>query len=285
MTYQRKEVIGSATLYLGDAREVAASLAAGSVHCIVTSPPFWRLRVYGAPGEIGLEQTPGAYARSVANAIDAARTSLAAGATAWVELGDSAACGGNGGGGSLVAKRRQWTGAHERKGWRSPPPGYQDRDLTHAPLLVAQQMRRRKWRHRQTIIWNKVRAGEPPRLDRPSSSHSYIYLFAAGKASNVRHPGEAWFESSVWSIAPQNTNKDHPAAITPEVARRCIAAGTREGGTVLDMFAGSATVGAVALAAGRRFIGVEANPAHFENACRQIAEAQRQATLFTGAAA
>jgi hypothetical protein len=35
----------------------------------------------------------------------------------WLQLGDTYAAGGNGGG-SLMAKRRQWTGAHERKGWR-----------------------------------------------------------------------------------------------------------------------------------------------------------------------
>jgi site-specific DNA-methyltransferase (cytosine-N4-specific) len=281
----RVETIGRAKLYLGDAREVLPTLAAHSAQCLVSSPPFWRLRVYGSPGEIGLEPTPGAYARAVADTINAARGCMSADASAWIELGDSYAAGGNGGGGSLVAKRRQWTGAHERKGWRSAPPGYQDKDLTHAPLLVAQQLRRRRWRHRSTIIWNKVRAGEPPRMDRPSGSHSYVYLFAAHAQSRVRHPGEAWFESTVWTVAAQNTDQDHPAALTPEIARRCIAAGTREGDTVLDPFAGAATVGVVALASGRNFIGIEAHPDHFDTACRRIEDAQRQGSLFNEEAA
>ncbi len=34
----------------------------GSVHCVVTSPPYWGLRDYGWAGQIGLEATPAEYA-------------------------------------------------------------------------------------------------------------------------------------------------------------------------------------------------------------------------------
>ncbi len=35
------------TLYVGDVRDVLAGLPAESVHCVVTSPPYWGLRDYG----------------------------------------------------------------------------------------------------------------------------------------------------------------------------------------------------------------------------------------------
>lgn len=54
------------------------------------------------------------------------------------------------------------------------------------------------------------------------------------------------------------------------------------GGLVLDPFMGSGTTGVAALRSGRRFIGVEIEPAHFDVACRRIEEASRQAALFTG---
>lgn len=41
----------------GDCREVLLTLPDESVHCVVTSPPYWRLRDYGVNGQIGLEQT------------------------------------------------------------------------------------------------------------------------------------------------------------------------------------------------------------------------------------
>ena len=35
------------TLYVGDVRDVLAGLPDESVHCVVTSPPYWGLRDYG----------------------------------------------------------------------------------------------------------------------------------------------------------------------------------------------------------------------------------------------
>ncbi len=42
----------------GDCRTVLDTLPAESVHCVVTSPPYWGLRDYGTPGQLGLEATP-----------------------------------------------------------------------------------------------------------------------------------------------------------------------------------------------------------------------------------
>ncbi len=39
-------------------RVISARLPAESVHCVVTSPPYWGLRDYGTPGQLGLEATP-----------------------------------------------------------------------------------------------------------------------------------------------------------------------------------------------------------------------------------
>jgi len=46
------------TILTGDCREVLKTLPDASVHCCVTSPPYWGLRDYGHAGQIGLEQTP-----------------------------------------------------------------------------------------------------------------------------------------------------------------------------------------------------------------------------------
>ncbi|OEZ92173.1 DNA methylase [Janthinobacterium sp. HH107] len=46
------------TIMIGDVREQLRVLPAESVHCIVTSPPYWGLRDYGVDGQIGLEVTP-----------------------------------------------------------------------------------------------------------------------------------------------------------------------------------------------------------------------------------
>ena len=45
----------------GDVLDRLATMPAASVHCVVTSPPYWGLRDYGVNGQIGLEPTPAAY--------------------------------------------------------------------------------------------------------------------------------------------------------------------------------------------------------------------------------
>jgi len=51
----------------------------------------------------------------------------------------------------------------------------------------------------------------------------------------------------------------------------CVLAGSRPGDLILDPFAGSGTVGVVALRHGRRFVGLELNPVYAEMARRRIA--------------
>jgi hypothetical protein len=52
---------GQATLYLGDALDVARELPDGAADCIVTSPPYFGMRDYCIEGQYGLELTPAEY--------------------------------------------------------------------------------------------------------------------------------------------------------------------------------------------------------------------------------
>ena len=48
-------------ILVGDCRHRLRELADASVHCCVTSPPYFGLRDYGVAGQIGLESSPSAY--------------------------------------------------------------------------------------------------------------------------------------------------------------------------------------------------------------------------------
>lgn len=108
--------------------------------------------------------------------------------------------GGNGGGGSLAAKRGQWRAIINRRGWRKQPPGYKSKDLTLVPLVVAYALREAGWYLRSTIVWWRKTANEPNRLDRPAVSHEYLFLLSKSEDSSVRDPGESWWSQSVWAI-------------------------------------------------------------------------------------
>jgi DNA modification methylase len=69
----------------------------------------------------------------------------------------------------------------------------------------------------------------------------------------TRAPGD------VWSIPTQPFAAAHFATMPPELARRCILAGCRPDGVVLDPFSGSGTTGMAAAKHGRRYVGIELN--------------------------
>lgn len=260
----------SVTILRGDCRDILQTLPSESVHTVVTSPPYFRQRDYGMPGQVGQEATPADLAETLSEVFAEARRVLRQDGCLWLNIGDTYAAGGNGGGGSLVTKRRQWTGAHERKGWRRQSPGFKEKDITLTPFVVADTLRADGWYLRGTIIWDKDTATEPPRLDRPQTAHEYVFLLTKNELCRVRDPGEPWFRSTVWTVRPQPTPTDHPAVMPAELARRCIVASTAPGDTILDPFGGAGTTGLVADQLGRNAILIELNPEYADMAERRI---------------
>lgn len=75
---------------------------------------------------------------------------------------------------------------------------------------------------------------------------------------------------SVWTVPTQPFPEAHFATFPEALVEPCILAGSPRGGIVLDPFAGSGTVGVVALRHGREFIGIELNPKYARMAKRRI---------------
>ena len=90
-------------IMIGDALSQLRELPDESVHCAVTSPPYWRQRDYGSPGQIGMEKTPDQYAEKLVEVFREVRRVLKSDGTVWLNLGEKWASGGNGGGGSCMA--------------------------------------------------------------------------------------------------------------------------------------------------------------------------------------
>ena len=79
---------------------------------------------------------------------------------------------------------------------------------------------------------------------------------------------------SVWTIPVSSYSEAHFATFPAKLVEPCILAGAPAGGVVLDPFTGSGTTGAVALAHGRRFVGIELNPEYVAMANRRIGATQ-----------
>jgi DNA modification methylase len=75
--------------------------------------------------------------------------------------------------------------------------------------------------------------------------------------------GDDYEHTNVWRINPK-TNSKHPAAFPLELAQKVIRYYSFKGDVILDMFAGSGTVGAAAAGLGRRFVLFDINPEYVQ---------------------
>lgn len=316
-------------LHVGDALAVLKTLPPESVQCIVTSPPYWGLRDYGAEGQIGLEPTLPEFLQRLVEVFREARRVLRKDGVAWVNMGDCYVQGGRGG----IGKSSTLNGAHRNQNAsrdalaklkRIRVEGLREKQLIGQPWRLAFALQADDWWLRQEVIWEKPNAMPEAVRDRPARSHEQVFLLskseryfydadairerATGEAhgrgtginpkagKNERAEGqdpnrprrvsglnERWAERtrqnasfsaavadvvewrnarSVWAIPTQPYSEAHFATFPEALPKRCIMASTRAGDVVLDPFAGSCTTGVVALELGRRFVGIELNPAY-----------------------
>jgi DNA modification methylase len=174
----------------GDCRTALRELPADCVNCCVTSPPYWGLRNYGHPDQIGQEETPQGYVETMRQVFDEVWRVLRDDGTLWLNLGDSYASawavpGGNGrgiGAGSL------------ENGKRKDRPnrlvgGLKEKDLVGIPWRVALALQADGWYLRSDIIWAKRNCMPESVTDRPTRSHEYIFLLT--KSARYAYDAEA----------------------------------------------------------------------------------------------
>lgn len=89
----RAGIFMTTTIIKGDCRDVLRTLPDESVHCVVTSPPYWGLRDYGVAGQLGLEASYPEYIERMVEVFGEVRRMLRADGTLWLNLGDSYATG------------------------------------------------------------------------------------------------------------------------------------------------------------------------------------------------
>lgn len=256
-------------LVLGDSRRILSSVPRGVFQTCVTSPPYWSLRDYKIPGQIGLEASVDDYIESLVQVLEAVRRALGDNGTLWLNLGDSYTSGG-----------RTWRAPDKKNPVRAmdirppTPEGLKPKDLVGIPWRVAFALQAAGWFLRSDIIWNKPNCQPESVKDRPTRCHEYVFLFTKSERyvynyKAVRGPNGRNLRT-VWDVKTQPFPKAHFATFPPELVYPCIALGSRQGDLVLDPFIGSGTTGLVALQMGRRFVGIELNPDYLHIAERRL---------------
>jgi DNA modification methylase len=167
-------------ILLADARSLP--LRDGCVQCVVTSPPYWGLRDYGVPGQLGLEPTPDAYVASLVAVFREVRRVLRDDGVLWLNLGDSYATGAGSGrsmGGACFGKSNPVIDGASYpvcQPNRMPIAGLKPKDLVGIPWRVAFALQADGWYLRSDIIWAKPNPMPESVRDRPTKSHEYLFL-------------------------------------------------------------------------------------------------------------
>lgn len=293
------------TLLTGKSLEMLRTLPDESVDCVVTSPPYLGLRDYGVDGQYGLEGSPAEFVETMRQVFAEVRRVLTADGTCWINIDDSYAYppGSAGRQGNGQRKGRSFT-AEALPGTRAVPP----KNLMLVPERLVIALQDDGWIVRNRLVWHVPNSMPESVTDRLAHRYETVFVLARSeryefdldairepqKTLGQRHEGRscgsgegwpnAWAAKTrslnpkganpgdVWTIPARPYPEAHFATFPVELPLRCIKAGCKPGGTVLDPFSGSGTTGEAARMLGRKYIGIDLNPAYHDLAVKRFAQ-------------
>jgi DNA modification methylase len=242
-------------------------LADKSVHCVITSPPYWGLRDYGVLGQLGLEKTPEEYVANMVQVFREVWRVLRDDGTLWLNLGDSYAANR-----AYQVHNTKGAAEHTYDNGSCVPDGLKPKDLVGIPWRVAFALQADGWYLRSDIIWSKPNPMPESVTDRPTKAHEYVFLLSKSEkyffdqeavreadsgqqhdrkkfngapslepSGGLKNPhGNLWGTPdkngagrnirTVWTIATQPFPEAHFATFPEKLVEPCLKAGTSERG-------------------------------------------------------
>jgi site-specific DNA-methyltransferase (cytosine-N4-specific) len=236
--------------------------------------------------QYGQEESVEAYVENLLAVFDQARRVLHRDGTLWLNLGDTYA-----GNKTRSAPRHGtssvMTGEYATRKWMAGAvPGVPPKSLVGVPWRVALGLQQRGWILRNAAIWAKTNSQPSPVLDRLTSTYEMLFMLTRSqhyyfdldairvppknpddprrRTARGKNPGD------VWNYPTRPLREAHFAAYPIEIPLRCIAAGCRPQGAVLDPFSGVGTTGLAALRLGRLYAGIDLGRSYAEIARRRL---------------
>ncbi|MDP9340535.1 MAG: site-specific DNA-methyltransferase [Actinomycetota bacterium] len=187
------------TIVIGDAAATLRQWPPASVDCVITSPPYYALRDYGVPGQMGLEPSVHDWAASLRRVMSELARVLKPTGSLWLNLGDSYS-------------------NHARRG--APP-----KSLLLAPERLLLALVADGWIVRNKVIWAKPNPMPHSVPDRLNTTYEVLYFL-------VRRPGRGYFFDLDAIREPHRSKAartERPVPMRPEPWVGPLAAGTQAG--------------------------------------------------------
>ena len=138
------------TVLVGDAKRALRTLPAGSIDCVVTSPPYFRLRNYGHDEQLGLETHVDQWVDNLRAVFAELARVLTPTGSVWLNLGDSYS--------------------------RYPKAGAPSKSLLLAPERLLLALAADGWIVRNKVTWAKTNPMPNSVKDRLACTHEYVYF-------------------------------------------------------------------------------------------------------------
>lgn len=301
---QRKNDTISETnkMYKGDAIQLIDKLEDQSIQCVVTSTPYWAMRIYDeflikewADGEIctyGLEQTPEGFIRHSVEILYHIKKKLTLTGSIWWNVMDSyntrTQIRSN------AAEALYAMQGHDKKTWKEHKykrysAGHvylQDGEQCLIPQRIAERASRIGFYVKSMISWCKTASMPEPQQSRVSRNVEYVLhltvqrtplfdkqaYFSLPSELGGKQPFESEKLSDFWHLPTSAGGNGHGAQFPLQLPGRCIALSTNEGDTVLDPFMGSGTSAIAALMLNRKYIGFDISDEYIKLAEKRTQE-------------
>lgn len=295
--------LGDETLVEGCSLNLLSRLPPESVRCVVTSTPYWAMRLYEemksvqwADGEIcpfGMEQTPEGFVRHSVEILANIIPALTIDGSVWWNLMDTYNTRTQIRGNAAEALRamqgkddRGWND-HDCRRYSAGHSYLKDGEQCMIPFLVAERASRLGFYVKSVISWTKTSSMPEPQNSRVSRNIEYVLHLAKqrtpmfDKDAYRRIPAglggrngtlETDKLSDFWHLPTSAGRDGHGAQFPLALPARCIAISTQPGDLVLDPFLGSGTAAVAARLLGRRAVGFDVSPEYLRIARKRLSE-------------
>ena len=307
---RRDTELDDVSLIQGNAIEKLASLPKNSIQCVVTSTPYWGLRIYKDPhfvtwadGEtcpFGHEQTPEGFVRHTTEVLANLYDLLSETGSIWWNIMDtfntrtqirsnaSEALK------AMQGKDKKAWGDHECRRYSAGHSYLKDGEQCLIPSQIAEKASKIGYYVKTIITWSKTSSTPEPQGSRVSRNLEYIihlskvrtpqfdksiYLDNPPELGGKNNGNETNKLSDVWTLPTSSGRDGHGAQFPIALPARCIALSTSEKDLVLDPFVGSGNTGVAAKLLNRRFIGIDVSDEYLSIAKTRISKTEKTSQI------